>query len=172
MRRLPWLIGLILLLSRPVAAQEKLATDWGTFMFERDLGSMSGIVAGPADSVYRVLRGFFSDLKLTMKEDDPAARHLGVKRLRLVRRIGKTPISLYLSCGEGLSGPNADLWHIFLNLGAQVAPEAKGARLQLLVNAEAVDVPGGRSERVPCTTTGRLESEILTHLRGVFPATR
>ncbi len=131
-------------------------------MFERDLGSMSGIVSGPADRVYRVLKAFFADRKLTMKEEDPINLQLGVKRLRLVRRIGKTPISLFLSCGACLTGPNADLWHVFLNLGAQVTPAPKGARLHLLVNAEAVDVPGGRNERIPCTTTCRLEFEILT----------
>lgn len=171
MRTTALLAGMLLMVTQAAAGQEKWTTDWGTFMFERDLGSMSGVVAGPADSVYHVLKAYFADLKLEMKEDDPVARQFGVKRLRLVRRIGKRPISLYLSCGEGLSGPNADLWHVFLNLGAQVTPAPKGAKLQMLVNAEAVDVPGGRSERVPCTTTGRLEFEILTHLRQVFPGT-
>ena len=140
-------------------------------MFERDLGSMSGIVSGSADRVYRVLKAFFADRKLTVKEEDPINLQLGVKRLRLVRRIGKTPISLFLSCGEGLTGPNADLWHVFLNLGAQVTHATKGARLQLVVNAEAVDVPGGRNERIPCATTGRLEFELLTDLRRAFPGT-
>ena len=171
MRTSTWLVGLLLVITRPAAGQEKFTTDWGTFMFERDLGSMSGVVAGTADSAYRVVKAYFADLKIALKEDDPVARQLGVKRLRVVRRIGQQPLSLYLSCGEGLSGPNADLWHVFLNLGAQVTPATTGAKLQLLVNAEAVDVPGGRSERVPCTTTGRLEFELLTHLRQVFPGT-
>ena len=171
MRTAPWVAGLLVVLSRSAAGQEKLLTDWGTFMFERDLGSMSGVVSGPADSVYQVLKAFVAGLKLTMKEEDPIAHQIGVKRLRLVRRIGKQPISRYLSCGEGLTGPNADLWHVFLNLGAQVTPATKGAKLQLLVHAEAVDVPGGRNERAPCTTTGRLEFEVLTHLRQVFPGT-
>ena len=72
---------------------------------------------------------------------------------------------------SGASPPLEDLWHVFLNLGAQVTPATKGAKLQLLVHAEAVDVPGGRNERAPCTRTGRLEYEVLTHLRQVFPGT-
>lgn len=107
MRTATWVAGLLVVLSRSAAGQKKLLTDWGTFMFERDLGLMSGVVSGPADSVYRV----------------------------------------------------------------QVTPATKGAKLQLLVHAEAVDVPGGRNERAPCTRTGRLEFEVLTHLRQVFPGT-
>jgi hypothetical protein len=158
-------------MGRPAAAQEKLLTDWGTFVFERDLGSTSGIVAGPADSVYRILRASLADVKLEMKEDDPISRQLGVRRLRVSRRIGRKPVSAFLSCGEGITGANVDLWHVCLNLGARVSPAPKGARLQLILSADAVDVPGGRSERVPCATTGRLELDILTHLRQVFPGT-
>lgn len=171
MRPLAWLTAMLVLVGRPVAAQEKLLTDWGTFVFERDLGSTSGLVAGPADSVYRVLKAFFADVKLAMKEDEPANHQLGVKRLRVSRRIGTKPVSAFLSCGEGITGANADLWHVFLNLGAQVSPAPKGSRLQILLSADAVDVPGGRSERVPCATTGRLELNILTHLRQIFPGT-
>ncbi len=166
-----WLVGLFLTVAGPAFGQEKLLTDWGTFTFERDVGSMTGVVAGPADSVYGVLKAIFADRNLAMKDEDQAGREIGVKRLRLIRRLGKRPISLYLTCGEGLGGPNADLWHVFLNLGARVTPAAKGARLQLNLNAEAVDVPGGRSERVACATTGRFEFEVLTHLRQVFPGT-
>ena len=95
MRPLAWLTGLLALIGRPAAAQEKLLTDWGTFVFERDLGSTSGIVAGPADSVYRVLQAFFADVKLEMKEDDPTNRQLGVKRLRVSRRIGELPLAMW-----------------------------------------------------------------------------
>lgn len=66
-------------------------------MFERDLGSMSGIVSGPADSVDRVLKAFFADRKLTMKEEDPIDLQLGVKRLRPgppVRENTDFPLSL------------------------------------------------------------------------------
>ncbi len=74
MRTATWVAGLLVVLSQSAAGQEKLLTDWGTFMFERDLGSMSGVVSGPADSVYRVLKVFFAGLKLTMKEEDPITR--------------------------------------------------------------------------------------------------
>ena len=166
-----WLVALSLTAAVPAFGQEKLLTDWGTFTFERDLGSTTGVVAGPPDSVYGVLKAIFADRKLAMMQEDQAGREISIKRLRLTRRLGKQPVSLYLTCGEGLEGPNADLWHVFLSLGARVTPATTGARLQLLLSAEAVDVPGGRSERVACATTGRLEFEVLTHLRQVFPGT-
>ena len=53
---------------------------------------------------------------------------------------------------SGASPPLEDLWHVFLNLGAQVTPATKGAKLQLLVHAEAVDgLPRAPSARISAT---------------------
>ena len=35
-------------------------------MYERDLGSMSGVVTDTADSVYQVVKTYFADLKLQL----------------------------------------------------------------------------------------------------------
>ena len=157
----------------PAAAQgpDRISTDWGTFLFERDRGSTSGAVAAGPDTVFSAMRTILKDLGLKL-EEDPARHEFGASRQRVVRRMGKEPISTYLSCGEGLTGPNADTWHIYYNMAVEIDPAAANkSRLGLMFHAEAVDVPNGRNDRVACATTGRLELEIIKRLRNAFPGT-
>jgi hypothetical protein len=88
----------------------------------------------------------------------------------VVRRLGERPVSTYLACGSGLTGPNADSWHVYYNLGLVVGPAAnRGSTLSMTFTAEAIDIPNGRNERVACTTTGQFELEIIRRLREAFP---
>lgn len=166
-------VALLALVGVPAHAQEQMIkTDWGTFNFERDLGSMSGLVVGPADSVFKVVKRIFTAIGLPTKDEDPANLSFQVSRLKLVRRLGKKPMAFYMSCGEGILGPNADNWYVFLNYAVQLVPmPGAKARLQMAVSAEAVDIPGGRSDRLPCSTTGQLEYEVLRQIREAFPGT-
>ncbi len=152
-------------------AQERLTTDWGTFMFERDRGATSGLVAGHPDSVFKAVQALFVEYGLKLK-DDPVARQLGANRQRVTRRIGKQPISEFLSCGEGLTGPNADTWHVYYTIGVEIVPAAaKKTQMLMTFTAEAIDVPNGRNDKVPCATTGRLELQVVRRLRSAFPGT-
>ncbi len=163
---------LSLSLLHPMTAQEVDKLDWGEFRWERDRGTTSGTLHGSADSAYRVLRGIMKELDLTIKpQDADAANHeFLVRRQKLLTRLGKERISRYLSCGEGMTGPNADAWYVYLTIHAAIGPAgAAKSRFQMALTAEAVDVPGGRSERVACSSTGMLEMEIVKRMRDAFP---
>ncbi|MHB1327764.1 MAG: hypothetical protein ACYC2K_06130, partial [Gemmatimonadales bacterium] len=86
-----------------LAAQETARTEWGNYNFDRDLGRTSGAVNGQADSVHRVLLKALDDLGLKIKDGQTAPRQIAVVRHRLVRRMGKTTLSRYFSCGQGLT---------------------------------------------------------------------
>ena len=163
---------MITLCSR-LEAQELVKTDWGTFNFERDLGAMSGMVAGPPDSVFRVLKGVFAGFGLPAKDEDRANFSFKASRFKVMRKLGKQPVSHFMSCGEGIVGPNADSWAVFLNYAVQLMPvPGNKARLQMALSAEAIDIPNGGSVRLPCATTGQLEYEVLRQLREAFPGTK
>jgi hypothetical protein len=154
------------------AAQEQVRTDWGTFNFERDLGVTSGTVAGSAEAVYQSLKTILTDLGIKISREEPATHQLLVNKQRLVRQLGKQPIANFLSCGDGLTGPNANSWYVYLNLGAALTPAGAGrSNLRLALSADAIDVPGGRSDRVVCATTGLLELALIRGLRSAFPGT-
>jgi hypothetical protein len=65
-----------------------------------------------------------------------------------------------------MTGPNADSWYVFLTVRALVTPaKAPDSQVQLQLIADAVDVPGGRNDRVVCATKGSLEAEIMKRLQ-------
>jgi hypothetical protein len=145
--------------------------DFGEIRWDRDKGTLTGTVNGPVDSAYRVLRGFVKELNLTVKsqDDDPANHEFMVRRVRLVNQLGKERVSKYLSCGEGMTGPNADSWHVYLTIATALTPAGPGkSKLQMALTAEAIDVPGGRNDRVACASTGVLEQDIAARLRDSF----
>lgn len=172
MRATVALLCLVAVAPAAAAAQEIPRTDYGTFNFERELGVMSGVVAGTPDSVFRAVKTVLTDLGVTLKAVDPDGLQLGATRAKVSRRLGKRPVSFYLSCGDGMTGPNADNWQVFLTLTAQFlgAPKSQ-TKLVLSVAADAIDIPNGRSDRVTCSTTGQLEFAVLRRLREIFPGT-
>ena len=155
-----------------LAAQQRDMTDLGEIHWDRDKGTMAGTVNGPADSAYRVLRGFVKDLTLKVKpeDDNPANNEFMVRRFRLVNKLGTERVSKYFSCGDGMTGPNADSWYVYLTIATALAPAGPAkSRLQMALTAEAIDVPGGRNERVSCASTGILEQEMVGRLKMAFP---
>jgi hypothetical protein len=142
--------------------------------FRREHGITRGVIAGPPDSVWRAVRAMLADVGIPIKLDDRADGVIGNERFRAVRRLGKVPLSRLFSCGEGLTGPNADAYHVFIRFVVRLAPVPTAARtrFEMRVYAEAVDVPGGRPERLPCTTSGRLELTLVDRLNQAFPGTK
>ena len=154
-------------------AQDRVTADWGLVQFRRDLGLTRGVITGGVDSVWKVLGPLFQELGLKATVEDRPTGQLGNPRYRVVRRIGQTPVSRYFSCGEGLTGPNADTWHVFVGFGMVVTPVgASRTQFELQMRAEAIDIPDGRSDRVPCSTTGLLEYALVSRLNDVFPGTK
>jgi hypothetical protein len=147
--------------------------DWGIVEFDRDRGLTSGTVPGPADSVWRVLRTAVDAAGIKVTVEQRAGGRIGNQRFRAVRRLGNEPLSRLFSCGNSTTGPNADNYHVFIGLLAVLTPiDGNRTRLELQVTAEAIDVPGGRSERVGCYSTGRLEFGLIERLDAAFPGTR
>jgi hypothetical protein len=156
--------------GRSLAAQPPSETDWGTFKWERSTGMTSGLVAGPADSVFAVLPVFLKELGIELKEVDRAGGKLAVRRYRVVRKLGKDRVSASLTCGDGMTGPNADNYHVFLTAAIELAARPAGqTSFVMYLGAEAINVPGGTNERVTCATTGTLEYRLVERLRQRFP---
>lgn len=82
-------------------------------------------------------------------------------------------MSSFLSCGDNMTGPNADTYHVFLTFFAHLSPAGPTRTgFQLELHAEAIDIPGGRPDRLPCATTGLLELRLVDRLEAVFPGTK
>ena len=122
-------------------------------------------VPGTLDQVWQALPAVYQELGLRVNEVDPRARRVGVRTQRLMRDAGSTRLSVYLDCGSGLTGPHADEYRVTLTAISTVVPTGAKPTVATAVLAEAVDPSGSASDRIGCTTTGRLEYAILTRLK-------
>lgn len=133
-----------------------------TRMMERPSELPSSImVAAPRAEVWLALEEAFKALDIPVSYSDQAAGELGTVKAKVMRRLGKQPLSSYLRCGEGLTGPNADSYVVYLSVAGFVRPAANNQiAMATLVTAHAIDLPNGRNDVMYCTTTGRLEDKI------------
>ena len=108
-----------------------------------------------------------TELKIDLKVRDSTAGVVGNMELVKMRSLGRTALSRYVSCGQGMTGPNADSYRVYLALIAFVdtVPD-KGVRLSVALAGAAQDLQGSSKPPVKCSSTGALEG----HIRRVVAA--
>lgn len=96
---------------------------------------------------------------------DDRGYRVAVTNTTVQRRIGRRPISSYLSCGSSISGPNADSHRIRLTAQALVerAGDARSV-LHIRIEATAHTTEGASAAPIPCATLGTLENLIVTRV--------
>ena len=76
------------------------------------------------------------------------------------------PLSRYLECGSGLTGPFADRYRIEMLVRTTIVPAGTGGvRVESYVEASARNPEGSSNTGVACATTQRLEREIAQRVR-------
>jgi hypothetical protein len=135
-------------------------------MMERPEGAADSVsFAAPMDSAWAGLKRVLDKLEVPIGFEDVASRQMGHAGAKIYRRLGKQPLSMYLRCGEGIAGPNADTYMVYFTHISVLGPAGiDRVALYSLVGGQAVDVAGGRNDPVSCTSTGRLEQEIAKQL--------
>jgi hypothetical protein len=93
---------------------------------------------------------------------DPASYTLGNHALTVTRRLGKTPVTQYLDCGQGSIGSlNAATFRIRLSVLTSLSETATGGtRIETAVNATGTPTEGASRASTPCRSTGRLEQRL------------
>ncbi len=116
-------------------------------------------LAVPADTAFSLIKAAYQKIGIELGTVDPAARRVGNSNFTLRRQFGGRPLSAYVSCGDGLTGPLADRAQVFLSLVSTVDATPGGAVISTILEATAQDISSS-SSRVACGTTGRFESEL------------
>lgn len=124
----------------------------------------------PTQEAFRVTAAVIeTELKIELKLRDSTAGIVGNLEMVKMRSLGRSPLSHYVSCGQGLTGANADSYRVFLALVAFVdtVPD-KGTRLGVSLAAAAQDVQGTSKQPVRCGSTGALELQIRKSVAARF----
>ena len=131
-------------------------------MGERVVSSDQSIyasVAAPPDKVHQALIVAYSELGVPATAINPKDGLVAALNRRAFNRLGNERLSRYVSCGDSMTGPRADQDRVVLSVISWAKPEGNGTRIESRIVGNATD-SGGTSMRMPCTTTGELESRI------------
>jgi hypothetical protein len=131
-----------------------------------DSGSVDVTLPASAGAVFFAARQVFFELKIPTPLADSARGYLINGRFIKLRSLAGSPLSAYLNCGYGMTGPNADSFRVTMAIAALVdAISPNTSRLRLTVLAGAESTEGASKSAVTCGSTGVLEERILRTIR-------
>src|SRR5215813_2816507 len=103
--------ALALLITIPAAAQRNRVVVVVPGELTQVLSDTMGTpydVPFPVARVYQALLSVYAELKIPMEVKDSVAGQLGSQMFYRQNSLGGKQISTYLSCGDSITGPNAD----------------------------------------------------------------
>jgi hypothetical protein len=115
----------------------------------------------PTWKVYQAVLATYAELKLPIEVHDSVEREVGTEIFHRQRQVGGRQISTYLGCGDGMTGPNADSYRVYMYLMSRVDPDGEGSTVRTAFVAGARNfAEGAGRDAMPCESTGRLEIRI------------
>lgn len=112
----------------------------------------------PPARTYAAVLSAFADLKIPAEVRDSA---LGRVESNVFYRRGDLAgrqLSTYLSCGDGMTGPYADNYRVYMVAMVSVTPKGEDhSTVRTIFLAGAVAVAEGARQPMACESTGRLE---------------
>lgn len=118
-------------------------------------------IAASATRVLATLKQAFEDVGIPATSVDPSTNQVSSGDFYRSRKLGNERISVYLECGNSVTGIIADEYRVYMTVVSQVrAAGPDAAELQTAFTAYARNIDGTSSQRVACGTTGQLEERI------------
>lgn len=110
------------------------------------------------DSALMLLAAAYEDVGVEITMRDPKSHEIGNRNFAKYYRLGDSPISTYLGCGDTESGPAANKRRVSMSLISTVSQELGGVviRTHLQGRAEQPEFSTWSS----CLTTGALERRV------------
>lgn len=131
-----------------------------------DSGAVDVTLPASAGAVFFAARQVFFELQIPTPMADSARGYLINGRFTKFRSLAGSPLSTYLNCGSGMTGPNADAFRVTMAIAAffdATGPNTSRLRLTVLAGAESTE--GVSKSAVACASTGVLEERVLRTIR-------
>jgi hypothetical protein len=144
------------------------SAETGTLMTDRPRATAVSIAA-PASNVWLAVKSVYAELDIPLAVDNPATHQLGNANFAKSRVLGGHPMSEFVDCGSGMTGPKAATYRIYISLLTQVSGNADGTTtVQATFVPMGQDVSAGSSDRIPCGSTGRFEQFFLDRVKATL----
>lgn len=134
-------------------------------------GTLYEVPFSPAVTYAAVLRTY-EELKLPTEIQDSAKGRVETGVFHRRGDIGGRQISTYLSCGDGITGPYADTYRVYMIVMTTVEPRGTDrSAIRSVLLGGAVNVSEGARQPMACESTGRweirLHKEVLAKAAGL-----
>jgi len=116
------------------------------------------------DKVWRILPAAFDSISVPVNHVDPASKSIGNSGFKIRQRLGKTPLSRFIDCGQTQIGQNADGYDVYIVLMVQAVAEGTGTRLLTTFEASARPLTFSQSYS-RCSSKASLEARLLAAIR-------
>jgi hypothetical protein len=137
----------------------------GTLYGEKPLAATAQLAVAPA-TVWFAVKKVYTDLDIPVDVENPSARQIGNANFAKMRQLAGRPMTEFVDCGSGMTGPKAATYKIYMSLLTMVIPDGKGGTsVQTTFVPTGQDMTGNSSDRLPCATTGRLEQNFLDRVK-------
>ena len=147
------------------AAPVILADERGIVLGQRARSQSMTIKASPV-AAWRVAKRVYEALSIPVTHENPTAHQIGNKDFWKTRSVGPLRMAEVVDCGVGATGRKADYYRIYMTLVTTIGAHAGGGTLlQTTLIAFGQDVSGGNADRIPCGSSGILESLINESIR-------
>jgi hypothetical protein len=141
----------------------------GTILSERPR-AVAATIAAPAGAVWLAVKKVYLDLDVPVTVENPSARQIGNQNFYRTRTFAGKPMTEFVDCGNGMTGPKASSYRIYMSLLTDVIPDGQGsARVQTTFVPMGQDMQGNSTDRIVCGTTGRLETLFLERVKAASP---
>lgn len=112
----------------------------------------------PVSRVFPAVVAAFGELKIPAEVMDSTVGRVESSRFYRRGDLGGKQLSTYLSCGDGITGPYADSYRVYMIAMTTVSPKGDDrSTIRTIFLAGAVNVTEGARQPMACESTGRLE---------------
>lgn len=173
MRRLLPLLALAGCVSAPSYSEEttpKQATiyssrETGTLLAERPRAVSAAIAVAPA-TVWLAVRTVYAEFEIPLTVENPGSHQIGNQNFYKTRQMAGHAMQEFVDCGNGMTGPKASTYRIYISLLTDVIPDGQGGtRVQTTFVPMGQDMMGNSTDRIACGSTGRLEALFLDKVK-------
>jgi hypothetical protein len=136
-----------------------------TLLGERPRATSMALAVGPA-AVWMAAKQVYASIEVPVAIENPTAHQLGNSNFFKARSMAGQPMTQFVDCGSGMTGPKAASYRIYMSLITQISSDGNGGSVvQTTFVPMGQDVTQGSTDRIPCGSTGRLEQLVLDRIK-------
>jgi hypothetical protein len=137
----------------------------GTLLGEHPRAVAATITSPPAES-WLAVKKVYSELEIPVTVENPGVHQIGNQNFYKTRQLAGRSMTEFVDCGNGMTGPKAATYRIYMSLLTDVVPDGQGGtKVQTTFIPAGQDMTGTSSDRIVCASTGRLEALFLERVK-------